>query len=495
MNLPAYHALTTTFTRLYRYQHLGALVGWDQAAMMPPKGNAARGAALAELDVLLHQTLTDPSLPALMEAASSEALDTAQRASLREMRRDWEQAKLLSARLIEAKSLAGSRCEHAWRTQRKENDWQGFLDNFQAVVKLSREEAQTLSQAKGLSPYDALLDKYEPGTRSAEIDIIFDDLKSWLPDLIGKVRDKQAGETVLQAQGPFPMDRQRALGVDIMGILGFDFSAGRLDVSTHPFCGGVAEDVRITTRYSEDDFVRSMMGIIHETGHARYEQSLPRNTAHLPVGRARSMGIHESQSLSFEMQLGRSPAFLALISPLVRKHLGEQPAFDATNLARIYTRVKPGFIRVDADELTYPAHVILRYEIERALMDGAIEAQDVAALWDEKMAAYLGLDTRGDYQNGCLQDIHWPSGTFGYFPSYTLGAMYCAQYFASIRRAHPDLDLRVAAGDLSPIFDWLNAHIWSQASRWETTELVQRATGETLNPQHLRKHLERRYLN
>ncbi len=180
---------------------------------------------------------------------------------------------------------------------------------------------------------------------------------------------------------------------------------------------------------------------------------------------------------------------------MVRKHLGEQPAFDATNLARIYTRVKPGFIRVDADELTYPAHVILRYEIERALMDGAIEAQDVAALWDEKMAAYLGLDTRGDYQNGCLQDIHWPSGTFGYFPSYTLGAMYCAQYFASIRRAHPDLDLRLAAGDLSPIFDWLNAHIWSQASRWETTELVQRATGETLNPQHLRKHLESRYLN
>ena len=240
--------------------------------------------------------------------------------------------------------------------------------------------------------------------------------------------------------------------------------------------------------------MRSMMGIVHETGHARYEQCLPRETAHLPVGRARSMGIHESQSLSFEMQLGRNPAFLALIAPLLKKHLGDQAAFDVANLARLYSRVKPGFIRVDADELTYPAHIILRYEIERALMDGEIEAPDIPALWDEKMSAYLGLDTRGNYRNGCLQDIHWSGGSFGYFPSYTLGAMYAAQYFASIRQAHPDLDQRIAAGDLSPVIDWLNTRIWSQASRWETKELVLRATGETLNPAHFRRHLESRYL-
>ncbi len=494
MNLPAYSSLTALFTRLYRYQHLAAFVGWDQAAMMPPGGNVARGVALAELDRLMHQTLTDKSLPALMEAASQEDLDPAQRANLREMRRDWEQANSLSERLIEAKSLAGSRCEHAWRTQRKANDWTGFLENFREVVKLSREESRALSQAMGVKPYDALMDKYEPGSRGADIDALFGDVKTWLPDLIGKVRDKQAHETVNEAQGPFAIERQRALGADIMGILGFDFSAGRLDISTHPFCGGVAEDVRITTRYSEDDFMRSMMGIVHETGHARYEQCLPRDTVHLPVGRARSAGIHESQSLSFEMQLGRNPAFLALIAPLVKKHLGDQPAFDSANLANLYTRVKPGLIRVDADELTYPAHIILRYEIECALIDGDIEAEDIPALWDEKMMAYLGLDTRGNYQNGCLQDIHWPWGSFGYFPSYTLGAMYAAQYFASIRRLHPDLNARVAAGDLSPIFDWLNAHIWRQASRWETRELVQRATGEALNPRHFRAHLEGCYL-
>ncbi|WP_114968139.1 carboxypeptidase M32 [Rhodoferax ferrireducens] len=493
MTSSAYSSLTAVFTRLYRYQHLGAFLSWDQAAMMPPKGNAARGAAMAELDVLLHQTLTDAALPGLMAAASLEPLDADQAASLLEMRRDWESANLLPARLVEAKSLASSHCEHAWRTQRPANDWPGFLGNFREVVTLAREEAQLLSQAKGVSPYDALMDKFEPGTRSADIDVIFADLKSWLPDLIAQVRAQQTGEPVMQAQGPFVIERQRALGADIMGILGFDFSAGRLDSSTHPFSGGVAEDVRITTRYSEDDFMRSLMGIVHETGHARYEQNLPRDTVHLPVGRARSMGIHESQSLSFEMQLGRSPSFLALISPLLKKHLGEQPAFEAANLARLFSRVQPGFIRVDADELTYPAHIILRYEIERALIDGDIEAEDIPAMWDDKMMAYLGIDTRGNFQNGCLQDIHWTMGSFGYFPSYTLGAMYAAQYFATIRQAHPDFDTRIAAGDLAPIFDWLKRHIWQPASRWDTRALVQRATGEALNPRHFRAHLESRY--
>jgi len=494
MNLPAYDALVNTFTRLYRYQHLGSIVGWDQAAMMPPKGNAARGAALAELDLLMHQTLTDPSLPDLMARAADEALDAAQTANLREMRRDWRLANLLPARLVEAKSLASSRCEHAWRTQRAENDWPGFLLNFDKVVTLAREEAQCLSQHTGVGRYEALMDKFEPGARSVDIDAIFGEVKTWLPGMISKVRDKQDGETLLAAQGPFAIEKQRELGLELMALLGFDFSAGRLDLSTHPFCGGVPEDVRITTRYNPDDFMRSLMGIVHETGHARYEQNLPRVGVHLPVGRARSMGIHESQSLSFEMQIGRNPAFLALISPLLKKHLGDQAAFDAANLAGLFTRVKPGFIRVDADELTYPAHIILRYEIERALIDGEIEARDIPALWDEKMMAYLGLDSRGNYKNGCLQDIHWPGGSFGYFPSYTLGAMYAAQYFASIHKTQPDFETRMAAGDLSPLFDWLNAHIWESASRWETRELVQRATGEALNPQHLRQHLAQRYL-
>jgi carboxypeptidase Taq len=279
-----------------------------------------------------------------------------------------------------------------------------------------------------------------------------------------------------------------------MGLLGFDFEAGRLDISLHPFCGGVPQDVRVTTRYNTATFAPSLMGIIHETGHARYEQCLPRDTLYLPVGRARSMGIHESQSLSFEMQLARNPAFLQLIAPLVKKQLGDQAAFDAANLARMITRVHRGFIRVDADELTYPAHVILRFEIERALISGEIEAEDIPALWAAKMQDYLGVDVAGNYENGCMQDIHWPMGMFGYFPSYTLGAMYAAQYFATIRKLRPDMDACIAGGDLSPVMNWLDANIWSQASRWFTDALVTRATGEPLNAKHFRQHLETRYL-
>lgn len=489
----AYQSLLAAFQRLHHFAHLGAIAHWDQATMMPAKGNDARAAALAELGVLTHGIITDPKLKQALDAAEQEDLSELERANLREMKRDWGMANLLPAALVEAKTLAAARCEHAWRRQRAANDWAGFLENFREVVRLSREEGRLLAEANGGSRYDALLNKYEPGMKSADIERIFGEVKSWLPGLIERARAKQAKESVVQPTGPFAIDQQRELGLQVMALLGFDFDAGRLDVSNHPFCGGVPEDVRITTRYRQDDFVQSLMGIIHETGHARYEQGLPREWLAQPLGRARSMGIHESQSLSFEMQLGRHPAFLQSIAPLIRRQFGEQPAFEPDNLARLYTRVEPGFIRVDADELCYPAHVILRFEIERALMDGEIEAEDIPALWDEKMMAYLGVDTRGNYRDGCLQDIHW-TDTFGYFPSYTLGAMYAAQYFAALRREEPQLDARVAAGDFSPVFNWLNTHIWSQASRWDTDELVRRATGEALNPAHFRAHLEARYL-
>lgn len=491
---PNYAELTRTQTRLYRYNHLGSIVGWDRSAMMPPKGSEARAAAEAELNALIHRTRTDPRLAEWLRAAEEEKLDDIARANLREIRRDWRDANALPESLIEAKTLAGAKCEHAWRSQRQANDWAGFLANFREVVRLSREEAQLLADDTGLSRYDALMDRYEPGVRAADIDRIFGDVTTWLPELIVQAQAKQGREKVISPQGPFPVAAQRALNIEVMTLLGFDFAAGRLDESTHPFSGGVPEDVRLTTRYSESDFARSLLGTIHETGHARYEQNLPREWLGQPIGTARSYGLHESQSLSFEMQLARSRPFVGLIAPLLVKHFGDQPAFEPDNLYRLWTRVKPGHIRVDADEVTYPAHVILRYEIERALVEGDIEPDDIPDLWNEKMQALLGIDTRGNYKDGCMQDVHWTEGAFGYFPSYTLGAMYAAQWFAAMRRAMPDLDDRIAAGNLKPVFEWLGANIWSQGSHWETPELVQRASGEALNPQHLRAHLEKRYL-
>jgi len=491
---PAYDELARAWARSYRLNHLLAIASWDRAAMMPANGNAARAAAIAEMDALLHRLRVDPRLAVLLERADDEALDDLQRANLREMRRDWRSANAVPEALVEAKSLATSRCEHAWQSQRPANDWNGFLENLRAVVRLVREEAQHRAERSGLAPYDALLDQYEPGMTGAEVDVVFGELQSWLPDLVRRVRDRQATQTIVEPRGLFAKTTQQALNRDVMTLLGFDFEAGRLDESAHPFSGGVPEDTRLTTRYREDSFLQALMGTIHETGHARYEQSLPREWLGQPIGRPRSMAVHESQSLSFEMQLARSDGFIGLLAPKLRASFGASAAFETDNLHRLMTRVRPGLIRVDADELTYPAHVILRYGIERKLIEGAIEADDIPALWDAGMQSLLGIDTRGDYRNGCMQDVHWSAGLFGYFPCYTLGALFAAQWFAAIRSALPDLDARIGEGRLEDLFGWLRDNVWLQASRLPTHDLVTQATGEALNPQHFRRHLEARYL-
>ncbi len=491
---PAYDQLALTFTRLHHLDHLQCMAYWDQAAMMPAGGAEARAGALAEVATLMHTLRTDPTLPSTLSQAQQEPLDEHQRANLREIKREWRAANALPTDLVQRGQLATSRCEFAWRSQRPANDWAGFLPNFRAVVAVAREEATLLSQDSGMRPYDTLLDRYEPGMTCARLDPLFADLRLWLPGLIQQVRLRQQHQAVIQPLGPFDVDTQRRLCLQVMAWLGFDFNGGRLDISTHPFAGGVPEDVRLTTRYDPAEFISSLLGAIHETGHGRYEQNRPRAWLGQPVSLARSMGIHESQSLSFEMQLGRHPGFVAQLLPMIQQHFGDQPAFEAENLRRLVTRVAPGLIRVDADELTYAPHVMLRYDIERRLIECEIEPEDVPTLWDEGMAALLGLDSRGNHRDGAMQDVHWPEAMFGYFPCYTLGAMYAAQWFATMRRELPGLDARITAGDLAPVFGWLQQHIWQPASRWPTDELAQRATGEVLNPVHYRAHLEARYL-
>jgi carboxypeptidase Taq len=491
----SYDQLSAAFLRMYRFEHLQAITTWDHATYMPPGGSDARGAAMAELAAHLHRLRTAPELAPLFATAATEQLDDVSRANLREMQRVYRNATALPDDLVHESTIAGARCEHAWRSQRPANDWAGFAVNLKEVVRLTRAQAALLSDKLGISKYDALMDRFEPGMRSAEVDRVFGPVKSWLPALIEKVRERQASETVVAAKGPFPIAAQKALCERVMKLLQFDFTGGRLDVSTHPFSGGVPEDVRLTTRYSEDDFEKSLMGTIHETGHGRYEQHRPRAWLGQPVSEARSMAIHESQSLSFEMQLGRSRAFMQLLAPLLREYLGAQPAFEPDNLFKLYTRVRPGLIRVDADEVTYPAHVILRYEIERPLIEGEIEVDDIPALWDAKMMSLLGVDTRGNYKDGPMQDIHWTDGAYGYFPCYTLGAMYAAQWFATIRAKRPDVDSEIARGELSGVFDWLRANIWNNASRFDTDELCRRASGAPLDPAHFKTHLETRYLS
>ncbi|EPW4493862.1 carboxypeptidase M32 [Vibrio parahaemolyticus] len=520
----AFTKLVEHSKKVANFGHLLEIVGWDQAAVMPSGGAEARSNAMAELEVHIHSLMTQPHLEDLFAQAEEETLATQERAMLREMKREWQLANLLPESLVQASSLAGSKCEHAWRTQRANNDWTGFEKNWAEVVKLSQEEAQIRADANGTTPYDAMLNVYEPGTTSASLDTLFSDVKTWLPSLIDEAIEKQKSNNILLPNGHYPAEKQKALGLQVMKLLQFDFEHGRLDESVHPFCGGVPTDVRITTRYDESEFMQSLMGIVHETGHARYEQGLPKELAGTPAGEARSMGIHESQSLFFEMQIGRNNAFINHLARLASNHFSGNE-FAKDNLAKIYTRVEKGFIRVDADELTYPAHVILRYEIERDLMNGVIKHTDVPELWNEKMKAYLGLSTEGNFKNGCMQDIHWTeqrrtkspthnsmninnkynyrdgclqdihwcTGSFGYFPSYTLGAMYAAQFMATMKKK-VDVDTAIQNGDLTPIFTWLSDNIWSKGSLLTTDELVKQATGETLNPLHFKEHLRNRYL-
>ncbi|WP_045121459.1 carboxypeptidase M32 [Haliangium ochraceum] len=496
--MDAYRRLEDHHRQLFHLDHVSAITSWDEATMMPSGGGAARSDALATLAELRHERACAPELGALFDEAAGGQLDEWQRANLAHMRRAWLRNTALPVALVGARSRARSRCEQAWRTQRASGDWAGFQPLLEEVVKIEREVAGILGQAFQCAPYDALLDDYNPGLRQQHIDPVFEKLGAFLPDFIERAVQRSDARAVQAPSGPFPVAAQRALCTRLMGALGFDFERGRLDVSHHPFCGGVPRDVRITTRYDEGDYTTALLGLVHETGHGRYEQNLPEAWVEQPVGAAHGMAVHESQSLLFEMQVGRSQPFMRFAAPLIAEAMdpeGKQPAaFTPENLYAGQIRVTRSLIRVDADEATYPSHILLRYELEKELMSGALEVADIPARWDEGMQRYLGLDTRGNFRDGCMQDVHWPAGLFGYFPSYTLGAIIAAQLFAALRQAVPDVDEQIAAGDFAALSDWLRRAIWSQASRYDLDALLEHATGAPLSVDAYLAHLERRYL-
>lgn len=494
----AYKTLEERFARLYALREAAGMLHWDSAVLMPGGGAEARSEHLAALEVTCHEMLTDPRLEELFARASEDAangLDAWQQANLREMRREWLHATAVPSRLVDALSRATRRCEMVWREARPASDFARVKPELAEVLSLVREEAQAKAGALGVSPYDALLDQYEPDGKSERIDAIFADIAGFLTDFLPRVLERQAREPAPERRaGPFPRDRQVALAERLMQAVGFDFEHGRLDVSLHPFCGGVADDVRVTTRYDESDFTSAIMGVLHETGHALYERGLPAAWRRQPVGEARGMGLHESQSLLIEMQACRSPEFVGHLAPIVREAFGgEGTAWDAENLRRLYTRVEPGYIRVDADEVTYPAHVILRYRLEKALIAGDLQLDDLPGAWNEGMRELLGIEPPDD-RLGCLQDIHWFDGGWGYFPTYTLGAMAAAQLFDAAKRAVPEIPEALARGDFAPLLGWLRDNVHAWGSRLSTDEVLTHATGRPLDPEVFKAHLRRRYL-
>lgn len=496
MTFSAYHALESRFRRLGALQEARAMLHWDLATQMPAGGAAARAEQLATLKLVSHEILTDPALADLFPGAEAQNdLDSWQRANLREMRRNWRNANALPGDLVEAFSKACSACEMAWRAARPANDFAAVLPTLQRVLELVRAVAQAKAAVLGTTPYEALLDSYEPDGKIAVIDALFAKLAATLPGLIAAALARQSESPApILPPGPFPIAAQRTAGLRLMERLGFDFTHGRLDISLHPFCGGTPEDVRITTRYDEADFSRALMGVLHETGHALYELGLPPEWRRQPVGRARGMSLHESQSLLIEMQVCRSRGFLEFAAPLLRECLGgEGPAWEAENLYRLNTRVARSLIRVDADEVTYPAHVILRYRLERALIAGDMSLADLPAAWNAGMRELVGIVPPGDRQ-GCLQDVHWYDGAWGYFPTYTLGAMTAAQLFAAAKQAEPAIEQRIAQGDFAPLLAWLRVNVHAKASRFSTAEILEQATGRPLDATIFEQHLRARYL-
>ncbi|SCA56996.1 Thermostable carboxypeptidase 1 [Candidatus Terasakiella magnetica] len=490
----AYTQLEKKFKRIHVLGDAAGMLHWDMASMMPKGGAEARAEQLALMATMGHGLMVESEMADLLDQAEEETgLNVWQSANLREMRRSHTHATALDEDLVEAMSRATSSCEQLWRQARPEGDFKKIVPALKEVLNLSRQKAKAKSEKLSCSLYDALLDQYEPEGKAAEIDPIFTRLEGFLPSFLQEVLEKQQDKSFKKPAGPFALEKQEALGKKFMAALGFDFDHGRLDVSLHPFCGGIPDDVRLTTRYDEADFTSALMGVLHETGHALYERALPKEWRNQPVGTARGMSIHESQSLLVEMQVCRSDAFLTYALPHMKEAFaGAGPEWSLDNFTNLYREVKADYIRVDADEVTYPAHVILRYKLERALIEGDMEVEDIPHSWNEMMQKMLGITPPSD-REGCLQDVHWYDGTWGYFPTYTLGAMSAAQLFESALKALPSLDEEIAKGEFGSLFQWLNSNVHGHGSLHSSKELMIKATGKALDPEVFINHLKKRY--
>jgi carboxypeptidase Taq len=477
------------------------ILEWDMQTYMPAGSDVARGAQLGVLSTHIHRMETQDEIGSLLKALPVEVLSTyftpIEQGVVREAKRNYEREVKLPEHLVQRAAELSSKGYSIWVKAKAQNDWNSFAPVLDEWVELRTEMAKHYDAEK--KPYDVWIDHFERSMSADRIRPIFDAIKPvlvrWIATIASKTAPQaDAGEGKDALRGDFPVDKQQTLSKEISAALGFDFNHGRLDLSPHPFTGGAhPTDVRITTRFRADEFVQGLAGTVHETGHALYEQGRPHELADLPISAALSMGVHESQSLFYERMVGQSEHFATWAWPHITTHFPDiATRGSASFFYAAMNRVAPSLIRVEADEVTYPLHIILRFEIESALFAGTLRAADVPRVWREKMREYLGVEPATDTL-GALQDVHWCEGLFGYFPSYTLGAMLAAQLYAAAERAMPTLNSDIAAGRFSPIREWLRINIHQHGSMYMTDELVTKATGETLQPRFFLEHLSRKY--
>lgn len=473
-----------------------SLLDWDHQTYMPPRGTTHRAEQLALLVGLSHEKSTDPVIGELLDEAESGDLGREEGSpaavNLREIRRTYDRTRKLPRSLVEELARTTALAHDVWVEARRESDFAVFEPWLEKVVALKRQEAEAVGYS-GV-PYDALLDHYEPGETTAKLIGLFAELRDELVRLVEAIAASGRQPNLSILQRAYPVEQQEDLGMAASAAIGFDFTAGRLDVTTHPFCTGIGPgDTRITTRYNPRDFGDAFFSILHETGHALYDQGLDPIQYGTPMGSAVSLGIHESQSRLWENFVGRSRDFWVHFFPRTRQAF--PAALDDVSLDAFYfaiNDVRPSFIRVDADEATYNLHILLRFEVEQLLISGDLKVGDVPGAWSERFRQYLGL-TPPDDARGCLQDIHWSGGGIGYFPTYTLGNLYAAQFFERARLDLGDLERQFARGEFAPLKEWLTTKIHRHGQRYRAGDLVLAVTGRPLSPRPLVDHLRSKY--
>jgi len=473
-----------------------AILDWDQQVFMPKKGAEMRAKTIANLIGILHEKFVAKDFENLLlkikKLSDSKKLNDNEKCIFREVWREFSREKKMSVEFVRELAEVCSTAHNIWAEAKKKSDFSIFLPYLKKIVELKRKEAKFVGFKK--NPYDALLDTYEPYMTTEEISVIFEDLKKFLVSFLKKIKKSKVKINPDILKGNFPIKKQIDLNRLVAEKIGFNFDAGRLDVSAHPFTTSFnAQDVRITTKYAMDDFLNSLSTTIHEAGHAMYEQGILMENFGTPLGESISLGIHESQSKIWENFVGKGKPFWKYFFPKLQKkfpHPFSQIKFD--DFYEAINHVSPSFIRTDADEITYNLHIIMRFEIEKELIDGSIEAEDLPKIWNAKFQEYFGIKVPSD-SLGVLQDVHWSGGLIGYFPTYALGNFYSAQFYQTAKKDIKDLEDKFSKGQFGQFREWLKANIHIHGKLYSANELVKKVTGENLNSKYFIDYIENKY--
>ena len=492
--MTSYDKLKQIFHEAALSSDISGILHWDMSTTMPKNSRENRAEQLAYLSKIHHKLISSTDVGQLIDSAKKEQLDEENDSNLREMEREYIMSSALPSDLVQKLSSASAKCEGIWEEARKKSDFKIVQPHLEELIKLSKEESLILSDKLNCSPYEALINKFEPQSKEKEIKNIFENLEIFLVPLVDKIIEKQSKEKFLSISSQMTLEQQKEIGLYLMKSIGFDFTRGRLDTSEHPFCGGAYQDIRITTRYNEKDPFSSLEGIMHETGHAIYELNLPEKWKYQPVGQSRGMAMHESQSLLIEMQITRSLSFKKFLSTILKNKFNlTNNCWDFENIYRIGTRVNKSFIRVESDEVTYPLHIILRFNLEQKLFNDEIKIKDIPELWNAEYKRLFNNDIDND-SNGCLQDVHWYAGLFGYFPTYSLGALTAAQLAYQLRTDITNLDNQIEKGNFKELLQWLKTNVHSKASLYSSSDILQQVTNSKLNVKYFEDYIKNRYL-